>query len=228
MTMFDDMADEDDLPEDFIFGDEIMPLDGPGVFNGPPVSLVSSTCNDKNEREKCHFLCAPLLCCFQDDYDEVSCVQESVCSMYSDCTILETDGFFIDPSGFDTNTNPLTQTSSGQEKNFGADEVCDIEKLMTSEGVSDCENLCEPHLCCFDTKKESGCVLRQDCPFFEACGILVDDAMMTNDLDGNKQLDIAMVCSYQNLASEDSRKTCENVCSMVSDGVRELRCLAFW
>ena len=212
MTMFDSMGD--DSPEDFI---EIMPPEGPGLFNGPPVDLVTSACNDRYQREKCHFLCSPLMCCSQDDYDEVSCHKESVCSMYSDCYILETDGFFIDSPGVDINTKPLTTESSDRTEIFGADELCDIEKLTTSKGVSDCEDLCEPHICCFDPSKENGCVFREDCPYFGGCGILFDD-VMTTGLDGLLNLD--MVCSYQNLASDDSRKTCENICSTVSTGYK--------
>lgn len=185
-------------PKVFEYNNNIPNIGGNGGMNdskNPSPVEVANACHSLatiSQKEQCEDKCANFRCCFQNNYDPISCHSKSICDQYSICEELEND-------------DGVTE--------FDVAEMCSINNLLTGNGYSQCENICEGKMCCFGT--DGGCtqVGGKSCSVFEACEILVSDMLLGQNNDGSADFNVMKVCAKDSLGDMENKKICQAVCA---------------
>jgi hypothetical protein len=170
---------------------------------------------------------------FGDDEDlfEEEKYDDDFVMMYYD------DGVNEKPSGGGGSSNailykPATdddyeeENVSGSVGSLAIDNYCTESMVATAAGREECENLCQDHYCCFDTKSWNNCRKDPDkmCPLFASCEVLMldvadigldknSDGVISNEeiLSGSHSIGVA--CSESNVATPAGKQECESLCS---------------
>jgi len=175
-----------------------------GLQEGPILNQVNSACNinDANLNE-CYYLCSSYLCCFYDTYDPYSCHTSDICAKYSACfKLIDADV----PGGLATEIS----TTNYEEGLYPADEMCSIEYLSLKGGIQLCEALCIKHMCCFGG--DTPCTYRDDCPVYQACGVLENDDYIVKGSEGVLVFNFDRICSLHSLETIGGQSACTHIC----------------
>ena len=178
-------------------------------------------------RSECQNLCIDHLCCFYQD----GCTNDpdKNCLAYAGCEAyykLPTDG------GAQVNANNNIDAGSSAGSSLGIDELvtaledaCSEESLTTINGIYECHNKCQAHLCCFTADSK---VAQQDCSSerpvacsaYEPCKRLVTPAQGAQSIKSLEPDDIQKIvfdaCFFGNdpLKITDQMVTkCHGVCA---------------
>jgi len=182
-----------------------------GLLPGPHPKLVNVACTSDKISNECYYLCTSYLCCFYDNYDPFSCHASEICAKYSSCSIL------IDPdSPNEITTNDMTKYYNDEsyyptnDGLYPADEICSIDNLSMNHGLQQCEALCSKHMCCFGGN--NACTYRNDCPIYQACGILTDTSLLVKGPEGPLIFNFPSICSSTSLKTIGGKNACTNIC----------------
>ena len=122
----------------------------------PPATLAL-LCSDENNLRGCEEACEPAMCCFSSNTDSCFDSQTESCTRYGACGALMTpdDG---DKPGVVPMPPPNAQI----------DKVCATSRIDSKNGRQQCDEVCKPALCCFNTDIDLGfnCFSENE----EACG----------------------------------------------------------
>jgi len=182
-----DRVGDDDLQ--FTFLDDV-------VLNPILPEQVMEDCTDISTsalRDDCRFSCTDFMCCFDLDYDEITCHKKSVCDKYSVCDIL----------------NYNSETYNGDNNIDRLDDACSMENLIES-GSEECTRLCEDHMCCFSI--ENPCVTRPDCQSYGVCGILAENNIAGDSAHDSTKVLVSKKCSQENIKTEKGGQECASLC----------------
>jgi len=180
-------------PEDEVI-EEIMPPSGGQHTPGPPPIDVAEACSDDRlnlypiKQTTCYHMCSNYLCCFEEDYDPLSCHEESTCSKYTPCM----KAIQIDDKDKD---------------------LCSIENILLPNGLEKCKGRCVDHECCFQSKDNDKCE-EDHCSQseFKSCKILAQSALEGSNLSGAALFNFNKACSPNALTSLFEREICTDIC----------------
>uniref|UniRef100_A0A7S4TAS9 Uncharacterized protein n=1 Tax=Ditylum brightwellii TaxID=49249 RepID=A0A7S4TAS9_9STRA len=168
--------------------------------------------DDHVEYNKCKEACTPASCCLEPD-DVCKVQNPELCSGYDACGILHGT----------PKSHPLSVESQVLTK-------CNTAALSSAKEVGECENLCEPAMCCFNGSSDACDKTEHDdwCDQYAACQTL---EFMDNKMDAKAAVQDA--CS--DTSSPSGLETCTNVCApaiccfddtqnCIENGMNNLRC----
>jgi hypothetical protein len=133
----------------------------------PPASL-EVLCSDQENLRGCAEACEPAMCCFSSNTDSCFDSQSESCGKYGAC------GALMTPDDGDKPGVVPMPPSSAQ-----IDEACAPSRVDSSTGRQQCEEVCEPATCCFNTDVDLGinCFSENEeaCGEYGGCMILFED-----------------------------------------------------
>jgi hypothetical protein len=156
------------------------------------VEIACADVSTSTGKDQCYFHCAKYQCCFQDDFDPITCHARGICNQYRPCEKLE-------------------QVSDDIDIKFTIDDLCSVANLMIGGGYEQCEDVCAGKMCCFDESAE-GCSSRQECIDHEACSMLMNYYLMGKEVDGGARFDVEKVCSIEAIANSETKALCADIC----------------
>ena len=178
-------VDELDLKTDDLIIDIIPPM--------TPVSpqQVEEACRDLHTsagKDDCYHRCSSYRCCFQDDYDPISCHPSEICNRYTPCQMLE------DLQG-----------------GYSPSEVIDAcSDLSTPHGKDECYSHCSSYRCCFqDNFDPATCHAPQVCDQYTPCKKL---NYLSSPEQSIKSV-IDDICATRNILFSKGYENCEDACA---------------
>lgn len=185
-----------------------------GLQPGPLPKQVNIACTSDVNLNECYYLCSSYLCCFYDTYDPMSCHATEICAKYSSCFILidadaPSESFAMNTSAY-YNIEIYYPAEGGL---YPADEICSIDNLSMNHGLQQCEALCSKHMCCFGGI--NACPYRNDCPIYQACGILTDTSLLLKGPEGPLIFNFMSICSLNSLKTIGGKNACTRICKPV-------------
>ena len=225
---FDD-DDDDDNAED--------PVDNTQSFN----TLCTESSIQQN-RDVCKSHCSRFECCFKKD-DSISCYEENrqECEEYYICEVFYTgENMYIIGNATATDDNsqdasddnrapkPQPQVDSDPQESADAEfgssirKACSSDSLKTLEGIEQCFNKCQAHLCCVPTDvltMEFDCsdTYPDECNSYYICENLVDQYRLWKPPSDKFAAKTAVqdACNFPSdiaQASEEQISKCHEVC----------------
>jgi hypothetical protein len=107
---------------------------------------------------------------------------------------------------------PSNSTNLGEvehpfsHKSNAIDLVCNVDFLMTKEGIDGCREACEPALCCFQQYSDHKCHIDVDCILYSACKSLEYVSYSPFKFPQDAQIAIAKICDGTD------EQACHDVC----------------
>ena len=157
------------------------------------VGIACADISTSTGKDQCYFHCSKYRCCFQDDWDPISCHPRGICNQYMPCEKLE-----------DNSSDENNGKSS-------IDDLCSVKNILIGGGYDQCENVCAGKMCCFDESPD-GCSSRQDCADHEACSMLMSTYLLGKGTTGGAQFDVEKVCSTAAMLDTETKLICEDIC----------------
>ena len=180
--------------------EEILPPPGRPHIPGPSPSDVEKACKDVSGKllpspntkikKSCSQMCENYSCCFEDDYDPVSCHEVSTCEKYSPCKKLK-----------------------NKDDRFNG--VCSVDSLSQKGGFALCEEYCGDHLCCFNGQ-DCGTTVSQQCSQYRECDIFSTGFIIGTDIHGLTIFDYENACSIDRIKDLKGEAFCSSICEQVS------------
>lgn len=133
----------------------------------PPVNL-SLLCSEQDDLRGCEEACEAAMCCFSSNTDSCFDSQSESCAKYGACGALMTPD-----DGDKPGVVPMPPS------NAQIDQACAASRVDSETGRQQCEEACEPAICCFNTDIDVGinCFSENEeaCGEYGPCLILYED-----------------------------------------------------
>lgn len=189
----------------------------------PAPDGLDETCSSDNlatleGHSACTEACAPARCC-AEPIDVCRVSNPETCEGYTSCSVLLQDGRPSSSSSAAAGVKAVTPSSHPDVISSQAATKCNTASLMSSEGMHECQDFCEPSLCCFAPKGEQftagsttfeGCAEASNaawCSQYTSCGTLLQ---LQND-DGFRSHEDATSAVAE--ACQDSQSpSCDSIC----------------
>eukprot|EP00581_Thalassiosira_minuscula_P010528 CAMPEP_0183712212 /NCGR_PEP_ID=MMETSP0737-20130205/7402_1 /TAXON_ID=385413 /ORGANISM="Thalassiosira miniscula, Strain CCMP1093" /LENGTH=689 /DNA_ID=CAMNT_0025940791 /DNA_START=87 /DNA_END=2153 /DNA_ORIENTATION=+ len=113
---------------------------------------IDVVCSEENintmkGRSECQGLCKDRLCCFDDGKYGCANDPSQNCLAYAGCdTLVSTPITYVDN---EKNTDPIIGNVKVDVFSTELEGVCSVNSLKTLDGIQQCHNKCQTHLCCF-------------------------------------------------------------------------------
>jgi len=203
-------------------------------------------------RADCENLCTGKLCCFDEDWEYGCAIKDASCLAYAGCeTLVSTPLTYEDTSepisevavvpvpatktpSLQPSSKPMTEadivpvpaTTKVDEFTTTLETACSLDSLKTLEGVRQCHNKCQTHLCCFTSDSdfaEGGCfeIQADACTAYQPCARLfepADDDYLSRGVPDSEKLAVTVVeaCTLPDAASlidDVWVRNCHRICA---------------
>jgi len=142
---------------------------------------LSRICSDSqlatiDGMRSCHDACAPILCCWSQDFN-ANCYDDH----WKECDVSQPCSFLAKPN------NAVENPDSVRKKEV--DAACSLDQTSTVDGLKACHQICAHRLCCFVSDGMTSSCSGNDgmCADYQACQVLVNqipaDATLVEDVD---------------------------------------------
>lgn len=189
------------------------------------VETIEQACSEVESVEghtKCENICRAAQCCFAmlefPAGDDCSLVK---CDHYTPCSVIygpqeepgsdsedDNDDFNIEDLEGGDSVDDATQELYIEIRKQVA-EACTLESISEVEGIQNCLNLCQHHLCCFAPGDSENCSpeLEDECHLYTECNHLLD-----NQIQLSPDESLETICSTDTF-DEHGPHSCLNTCA---------------